>query len=61
VALLAVSSGVAHREHIGVEFVFARLPASLRRWLAAGFDALAFLFLPCSVTASPSPSAASRA
>ena len=43
-ALLAVSSGIAHREHIGVEFVFSRLPASVRRWLAVAFDVIAFLF-----------------
>lgn len=43
-ALLAVSSGIAHREHIGVEFVFGRLPAPIRRWLALSFDALAFVF-----------------
>lgn len=43
-ALLAVSSGIAHREHIGVEFVFGRLPATVRRWLAVAFDVIAFLF-----------------
>ncbi|MEO0820453.1 MAG: TRAP transporter small permease [Pseudomonadota bacterium] len=43
-ALLAVSSGIAHREHIGVAFVFERLPATTRRWLAVGFDAIGFLF-----------------
>ncbi len=43
-ALLAVSSGIAHREHIGVEFVFGRLPAVVRRWLAVFFSALAFVF-----------------
>ncbi|MGR3781094.1 MAG: TRAP transporter small permease [Albimonas sp.] len=43
-ALLAVSSGVAHREHIGVEFLFARLPAPVRRWLAVAFDLFAFAF-----------------
>ncbi|MCA0044874.1 TRAP transporter small permease [Celeribacter sp. ASW11-22] len=43
-ALLAVSSGIAHREHIGVEFVFGRLPAPVRRWLALSFDVLAFAF-----------------
>ena len=32
-ALLAVSSGIAHREHIGVEFIFSRLPAPVRRWV----------------------------
>ncbi len=43
-ALLAVSSGIAYREHIGVEFVFARLPASMRRWLAVAFDVIGFAF-----------------
>jgi TRAP-type transport system small permease protein len=43
-ALLAVSSGIAHREHIGVEFIFGRLPAPVRRWLAVSFDVIAFVF-----------------
>ena len=43
-ALLAVSSGIAYREHIGVEFIFGRLPSKMRRWLAVSFDAMAFLF-----------------
>lgn len=43
-ALLAVSCGIAHREHIGVEFVFVRLPARMRRWLAVAFDVIAFVF-----------------
>ena len=43
-ALLAVSSGIAHREHIGVEFLFSRLPAPVRRWLALSFDLIAFTF-----------------
>lgn len=43
-ALLAVSSGIAHREHIGVEFVFSRLPDRGRRALAVTFDAIAFAF-----------------
>jgi TRAP-type C4-dicarboxylate transport system permease small subunit len=43
-ALLAVSSGIAYREHIGVEFVFGRLPAPVRRWLAVAFDLIAFAF-----------------
>lgn len=43
-ALLAVSSGIAHREHIGVEFIFGRLPAPVRRWLALAFDVMAFAF-----------------
>ena len=43
-ALLAVSSGIAHREHIGVEFIFGRLPAPARRWLALTFDVIALAF-----------------
>lgn len=43
-ALLALSSGIAHREHIGVEFIFGRLPADARRWLAVAFDVIAFSF-----------------
>ncbi|WP_325166301.1 TRAP transporter small permease [Thermohalobaculum xanthum] len=43
-ALLAVSSGIAYREHIGVEFVFTRLPAGARRWLAVAFDLIGFAF-----------------
>lgn len=43
-ALLAVSSGIVHREHIGVEFVFGRLPPALRRVLAVSFDLIGFVF-----------------
>ncbi len=46
-ALLAVSSGIVYREHIGVEYVFRRLPSGMRRWVALLFDliSLAFFFL----------------
>lgn len=43
-ALLAVSSGIVYREHIGVEFVFQRFPAGVRRWLAVAFDVIGFVF-----------------
>lgn len=43
-ALLAVSCGVVHREHIGVEFVFVRLPPKARRALAVSFDVISFVF-----------------
>lgn len=43
-ALLAVSSGIVYREHIGVEFLFSRLPAALRRFMSVGFDLIAFAF-----------------
>lgn len=43
-ALLAVSSGISHREHIGMVVVFERLPAPARKWLAVSFDLLAMGF-----------------
>jgi TRAP-type C4-dicarboxylate transport system permease small subunit len=43
-ALLAVSSGICHREHIGVLVLFERLPPSARKWLAVTFDLMAFFF-----------------
>lgn len=43
-ALLAVSSGIIYREHIGVEFLFSRLPAPARRFVSVAFDVIAFLF-----------------
>jgi TRAP-type C4-dicarboxylate transport system permease small subunit len=43
-ALLAVSCGIARREHIGVEILFDRLPAKVRRWLLLGLDLVAFAF-----------------
>ncbi|HUF86301.1 MAG TPA: TRAP transporter small permease [Thermohalobaculum sp.] len=43
-ALLAVSSGIVYREHIGVEFVFQRFPPEMRRWLAVAFDVIGFVF-----------------
>ena len=44
VALLAVSSGIARREHIGVQMLFIRLPALARRCLLAVLDLLAIAF-----------------
>ncbi len=43
-ALLAVSSGISHREHIGVLVVFGALPPGGRKWLSVAFDLLAFAF-----------------
>jgi len=43
-ALLAVSSGISHREHIGVLVLFERFPPSFRRWLAVLFDLIALVF-----------------
>ena len=43
-ALLAVSCGIARREHIGVELLFDRFPRPLRRWLLLTLDLLALGF-----------------
>lgn len=43
-ALLAVSCGIARREHIGVAFFFEKLPQSWRRWVLLAIDVLAFAF-----------------
>ena len=43
-ALLAVSSGICHREHIGVLVLFDRFPPSVRRYLAVLFDLIALVF-----------------
>ena len=43
-ALLAVSCGIARREHIGVELLFDRFPRPLRRWLLLVLDLLALVF-----------------
>jgi TRAP-type transport system small permease protein len=43
-ALLAVSCGIARREHIGVQLLFDALPRGLQRVLLLAFDALAFAF-----------------
>ncbi len=43
-ALLAVSSGISHREHIGMLVLFERFPAPVRKWLAVAFDIVAFGF-----------------
>lgn len=43
-ALLAVSCGIAKREHIGVAFFIEKLPRSGRRWLLLVFDLIAFGF-----------------
>ena len=44
VALLAVSSGISRREHIGVQMVFVRFPSPVRRLLLAMLDVLAIAF-----------------
>ena len=43
-ALLAVSCGVARREHVAVTVLLDRLPANRRRQVCAGIDTLAFAF-----------------
>lgn len=43
-ALLAISCGIARREHIGVLFVFDRLPGRLQHVLLGLLDALALVF-----------------
>ena len=43
-ALLAVSSGISHREHIGVLVLFERFPPVVRKWLAVLFDLIALVF-----------------
>ena len=43
-ALLAVSSAIIYREHIGVEMIFQRLPDGMRRWVAVAFDLIGFAF-----------------
>jgi TRAP-type C4-dicarboxylate transport system permease small subunit len=43
-ALLAVSCGVARREHVAVTALLERLPQNLQRQLCAAIDALAFAF-----------------
>lgn len=44
VALLAVSSAISRREHIGVQMLFAALPAGVRRGLLLVVDLLGILF-----------------
>ena len=44
VALLAVSSCIAKREHIGMQMLFVLLPAGARRGLLALVDALGLVF-----------------
>lgn len=43
-ALLAVSSGVARREHVAVTALLDRLPSNRRRQVCAAIDLLAFAF-----------------
>ncbi|MBU3908626.1 MAG: TRAP transporter small permease [Gammaproteobacteria bacterium] len=44
VALLAVSSGVARREHVAVIVVLERIPHHARKMIRAAIDGLAFAF-----------------
>ena len=43
-ALLAVSCGIARREHIGVMLLFEQLPAAVRHWLLLALDLVAAAF-----------------
>lgn len=43
-ALLAVSCGIARREHVAVTALIGRLPGPARRWLNVAIDLLAFAF-----------------
>ena len=43
-ALLAVSCGVARREHVAVTALLHRVPVPVRRWIDVAIDALAFAF-----------------
>lgn len=43
-ALLAVSCGVARREHVAVTALLHRFPIRIRRWFDVGIDVLAFAF-----------------
>lgn len=43
-ALLAVSSAIVYREHIGVAFVLGRLPLGARRTLILAFDLIGVAF-----------------
>lgn len=44
VALLAVSSGISRREHIGVQMLFAAFPSTARRVLLGALDLLGMVF-----------------
>jgi len=43
-ALLAVSSAIVYREHIGVAFILGRLPLGLRRVMILAFDLIGVAF-----------------
>lgn len=43
-ALLAVSCGVARREHVAVTALLHRMPLPIRRWFDVAIDLLAFAF-----------------
>jgi len=43
-ALISISCGISHREHIGVLVIFERFPWRVRKWLVVSFDLLAFGF-----------------
>lgn len=44
VALLAVSTGICYRQHVGVLVLFERFPRRVRKLLALSFDVIGFAF-----------------
>lgn len=44
VALLAVSVGIARRQHIGILVLFDLFPRKIRKFLALGFDIIGLMF-----------------
>lgn len=44
VALLAISTGICLRQHVGVLVLFERFPRPIRKFLALSFDAIGFAF-----------------
>lgn len=44
VALLAISTGICYRQHVGVLILFDRFPRPMRKLLALSFDVIGFSF-----------------
>ncbi|XKE47535.1 TRAP transporter small permease [Halomonas organivorans] len=44
VALLAISTGICYRQHVGVLILFDRFPRPMRKLLALSFDVIGFAF-----------------
>lgn len=43
-ALLAISAGIAHREHIGFVLILRKLPRFLQKFMLVAFDTVGFAF-----------------